>query len=401
MIVVIGGGASGMMASISASEMGKEVVLIEKTKRLGTKLSITGKGRCNITNACDRDEFFSNIPTNPKFLYSAFSTFSNYDAIDFFERNGVSTKIERGKRVFPKSDKATDVVNALTSKMKELGVKVIFDTAEEIITENKKVVGVKCRDRTYKCDSVLIATGGKSYPKTGSTGDGYELAKKVGHTVIKPKPSLVPLVTKEDVSSLMGLSLKNAAITLFDRSNKLCYQDFGEMLFTHFGLSGPVILSASSRLKDISGAKIVVDLKPALTEETLDERILRDFSEEKNKDFINSLDKLLPKKMIDYIVFRSGINPRKKVNEITKEERKNLVVLLKNLSFEIKDFLGLDEAIITSGGVDTKEINPKTMESKIIEGLYFSGEVIDIDAYTGGFNLQIAFSSGYVAGINM
>ena len=439
-VIVIGGGPAGLVSAISAATENNEVIVLEKMKEPGRKLLITGKGRCNITSSLPMEDFIKNIPGNGKFLYSAFNNFTNEDIIKLLKEQGVNVKIERGQRVFPISDKAIDVRDALINKAKKLGVKIITNAkVENIITkknqqvyiannsaenieknieEKDTVEGVEFllngKKEYIKCNKVILATGGKSYPGTGSTGDGYEIAKKLGHTITKIVPSLVPLEAKEDslkvCKKLQGLSLKNVNVKFMDtEKNKVIYEDFGEMLFTHFGLSGPTILSGSAHLlryKNLeellkSGKiKIIIDIKPALYIEKLDERILRDFSTEKNKMFKNSLDALLPKKMIDTIVELSNINPNKKVNEITKKERENLVNLLKKFAITIKGFRPIEEAIVTAGGVTIKEINPKTMESKIINGLYFAGEIIDVDAYTGGFNLQIAYSTGYTAGRN-
>lgn len=439
-VIVIGGGPAGLVSAISAATENNEVIVLEKMKEPGRKLLITGKGRCNITSSLPMEDFIKNIPGNGKFLYSAFNNFTNEDIIKLLKEQGVNVKIERGQRVFPVSDKAIDVRDALINKAKKLGVKIITNAkVENIITkkneqvyiannsaenieknieEKDTVEGVEFllngKKEYIKCNKVILATGGKSYPGTGSTGNGYEIAKKLGHTITKIVPSLVPLEAKEDslevCKKLQGLSLKNVNVKFMDtEKNKVIYEDFGEMLFTHFGLSGPTILSGSAHLlryKNLeellkSGKiKIIIDIKPALSIEKLDERILRDFSTEKNKMFKNSLDALLPKKMIDTIIELSNINPNKKVNEITKKERENLVNLLKKFEITIKGFRPIEEAIVTAGGVTIKEINPKTMESKIINGLYFAGEIIDVDAYTGGFNLQIAYSTGYTAGRN-
>ncbi len=400
-IAVIGGGPAGMMAAASAAYLGADVLIIEKNKFLGKKLRITGKGRCNITNSAEILEFINNIPVNGKFMHSAFHAFDNNDITDLLSRYGVETKIERGGRIFPVSDNAKDVVEALKKYVKDSGAKAISGTVTEVLkTENGFKVKVKEKG-TISCDKVIIATGGASYPQTGSTGDGYRFAKSLGHKVIKPKPSLVPLVTEGNLSNrLMGLSLKNIEIKITDENEKKIYTDFGEMLFTHYGVSGPVILSASSHLRDIETQKytLSIDLKPALDAETLDKRILRDFEKEQNRDFINSLDALLPQKLIPVIVELSGIPERKKVRDITKAERLKLSEAIKNVTLRIKGTRPIAEAIITSGGIDVKEINPKTMESKIVSGLYFAGEVIDVDAYTGGFNLQIAYSTGYLSG---
>lgn len=401
MVIVIGGGAAGLMASISAAQKGAAVTLIEKNTEVGKKLRITGKGRCNVTNACDTEDIFKNIPTNHRFLYSAIYGFSNYDVMDFFENCGVSLKTERGERVFPVSDKAADIVNALKVRASSLGVKTVMGTVCEIIAENNCVKGVKTDSGVYFADSIILATGGKSYPQTGSDGSGYILAEKLGHSIKTIKPALVPVETVEDTTSLMGLSLRNIQLTVLDKNDKKKYSDFGEMLFSHYGMTGPTVLSASSHMGDNpQGMKIEIDLKPALDEATLDKRILRDFEKYHNRNFENSLSDLLPSKMIDYIVEKSGIYKYKKVNSITKEERKNLLLLLKHLTFTVKKYRPVEEAIVTSGGVNVKEINASTMESRIVNGLYFAGEVIDVDAYTGGFNLQIAFSTGHLAGVS-
>lgn len=399
-IAVIGGGPAGIFAASSAAMQGASVLLIEKNSYLGKKMGITGKGRCNITNACDIRDFIANIPVNGKFMHSAFYAFSNDDMIDLLSRYGVETKIERGNRVFPVSDKAKTVIDALKAYAKDCGVRAVQDNVLAVKKSEQGFILDLEKKGKLKSDKVIIATGGASYTATGSTGDGYKFAKSLGHTIITPTPSLVPLTTSGNIAKdLMGLSLKNISIKITDTNGKKLYEDFGEMLFTHFGVSGPVILSASSHLRDFSKKYILsIDLKPALDEETLDKRILRDFSAELNKDFINSLDELLPKKIIPVIVKLSGIPERKKVRDITRAERTTLVNLIKNFTLEIIGTRPINEAIITSGGVCVKEINPKTMESKIVPGLFFAGEIIDVDAYTGGFNLQIAYSTGYLAG---
>ena len=402
-IAVIGGGPAGIMAASSAALNGADVLLIEQNSYLGKKMGITGKGRCNITNACDIRDFIANIPVNGKFMHSAFYAFSNEDMINLLQRYGVETKIERGNRVFPVSDKAKTVVDALKRYAKDSGVRAVQDKVISVKKSDKGfLVNLEKHKKTVVADKVIIATGGASYTATGSTGDGYKFASSLGHSIITPTPSLVPLTTSGDTAkSLMGLSLKNVAIKILDSNNKKLYEDFGEMLFTHFGVSGPVILSASSHIRDFSKKYILsIDLKPALRDEELDKRILRDFSRELNRDFINSLDELLPKKLIPAVVLLSGIPERKKVRDITKAERLKLVQIFKNFTLEINGTRPINEAIITSGGVSVKEINPKTMESKIVPGLYFAGEVIDVDAYTGGFNLQIAYSTGHLAGEN-
>ena len=430
-VIVVGGGPAGMMAAITASKQGHQVTLIEKMPSLGRKLLITGKGRCNITSSLDMSKFIENTPTNGKFLYSCFQNFTNQDIIKFLKEEGLEIKEERGNRIFPVTDKSLDVLKCFTKKLKEQNIQVEYNTkvTELIVSETEseitnakkeqklKIDGVKTSkgvsEKIEKADKVILATGGKSYPLTGSTGDGYGLAKKVGHTVTELRPSLIPLETYdiETCRKLQGLTLKNVAIIINDiEKNKKIYEDFGEMIFTHFGVSGPIILSSSAHLtryknnlEKMKNKKIVlkIDLKPALSEEKLEERVLRDFNELKNKQFKNSLDKLLPQKLIPVIIEKSSIPENKKVNEITKEERKKLVHLLKNYEIEIKGFRPIEEAIITSGGVSTKEINPKTMESKIVKGLYFAGEIIDVDSYTGGFNLQIAYSTGYTAGLEV
>ena len=415
--IVIGGGPAGMMSAITASNQGDEVIILEKQNSLGRKLLITGKGRCNITSSLSMDEFIKNTPTNGKFLYSAFKQYTNLDIINFLKEQGLEVKEERGNRVFPVTDKSLDVLECFKKKIKELNIKVKYEEkVEEILVEENegksKVIGVKTKNNKIFADKVILATGGKSYPLTGSTGDGYKLAKKLGHTITKIRPSLVPIETydKQLCKELQGLSLKNVEIKIVDLENsKNIYEDFGEMIFTHFGVSGPMILSGSAHLcryknidEKLNSRKILleIDLKPALSEKKLDDRILRDFREEKNKQFKNSLDKLLPQKLIPVIIDKSNINPSKKVNEITKEERKKLVDLLKCFKLELKRFRPIEEAIITNGGINIKEINPKTMESKIVDGLFFAGEIIDVDSYTGGFNLQIAYSTGYVAGLH-
>lgn len=399
-VIVIGGGAAGMMAAGTAAKQGHSVALIEQNKLLGKKLMITGKGRCNITNAAESvEDLLKNVITNSRFLYSAFYSFDNFQTIDFFESAGVQTKVERGNRVFPVSDKSIDVVNALRNFLIENNVEIINDTVLNIETQNNIISGVTCKKRGFlHADSVILATGGVSYPATGSTGDGFKWAENLGHTITPLTPSLVPVTIAEEwISSVQGLSLKNVAITV--KNNKTIYTDFGEMMFAHFGLTGPIILSASAHMKNAENVKIFLDLKPALSEKQLDERLLRDFSENMNKDFINSLNKLLPKALIPALVELSGIDPHQKVNSISSKARKEFVSLLKNIEFNVTGFAPIEQAIITSGGISAKEINPSTMESKKIPGLFFAGEIIDVDALTGGFNLQIAFSTGYLAGL--
>ena len=413
-VVVIGGGPAGMMAAITSAENENEVILLEKNKGLGKKLLITGKGRCNITSSLPMEDFIKNTPGNGMFLYSAYNKFTNQDIISFLKKQGLDVKEERGNRIFPVTDKSQDVLNCFEKKLKNLkNVKIMYEmpVSEILINEEKRITGVKCKNGAIiNAEKVILATGGKSYPLTGSTGDGYEMAKKLGHTITKIKPSLVPLETYEQDlhRSLQGLSLRNVKIKMVDTcKNKTIYEDFGEMLFTHFGVSGPVILSGSAHLvryKNIDELlknkkiKLLIDLKPALTEEKLNDRILRDFEDFKNKNFKNSLDKLLPQKLIPVIIKRSGINPEKQVNSITKQERIQIVKLLKEFEVTIKNFRRIEDGIITAGGISIKEVNPKTMESKLILGLYFAGEILDVDSYTGGFNLQIAYSTGFVAG---
>lgn len=411
-VVVIGGGPAGMISAISAAKVGDEVTIVEKNNILGKKILVTGKGRCNITSSIDINDFISNIPGNGRFLYSAFDNFTNNDILELLKKEGVAVKEERGNRIFPISDKAEDVRSALERAVKKSNVRIKLNSkVTEIETKNGKVEAVKINENEeIVADKVILATGGMSYPLTGSTGDGYAMAEKLGHTIKEIRGSLVPLIAEKSVcSKLQGLSLRNVAITISDiEKNKKIYEDFGEMLFTHFGVSGPVILSGSAHLlryknidKKLLDNKIIlnIDLKPALSFEQLDARVLRDFEEFKNKQYKNALDKLLPKKMIEVIIEKSNIDPEKQVNAITKEERQNLVKLLKNFKIIIKGFRPVEDAIVTAGGINIKEIDPKTMQSKIINGLYFAGEIIDVDAYTGGFNLQIAYSTGYTAGM--
>ena len=413
-VIVIGGGPAGMMAAITAAEYGNNVTIIEKNSDFGKKLLITGKGRCNITSSLYMSEFIKNTPGNGQFLYSAFQNYTNTDIIDFLKNQGLEVKEERGNRIFPVTDKSIDVLNCFKSKINELKIKKLFNTrVQKILVQNGEVLGVRTEKEIIQTDKIILATGGKSYPLTGSTGDGYLIAKNIGHKVTEIRPSLVPLVIyeKNECKEMQGLSLRNVGIKIIDESkNKLIYEDFGEMIFTHFGISGPTILSGSAHLvryKEIDNLmkeqkiKLQIDLKPALTEEQLDERILRDFKEFKNKQFKHALDKLLPQKMIPIVIEKTKINEEKRVNEITKEERRNLVKVLKKFELTIKDFRPVEEAIITSGGINIKEINPKTMESKLVKGLYFAGEIIDVDTYTGGFNLQIAYSTGYTAGMHV
>ena len=403
-VCVVGGGAAGMMAAISAAEAGAEVTLFERNDRLGKKLRITGKGRCNVTNDCDLNEFLANVPTNPRFLYAALSGFSTADTKAFFEDAGVPLKTERGKRVFPVSDRAGDIVSALERKCKACGVQILHRRVLELLVENGQTVGVKSLDGDFCADAVILCTGGRSYPQTGSDGDGYRFAENVGHTVTAIAPSLVPLTAEgKFCASMQGLSLKNVTLRMTEvATGKTVYEDFGEMMFTHFGLTGPLILSASAHLRDVQPGKYEahIDLKPALDEKMLDARIRSDFAKYQNRDLINALDDLLPQKMIAPFIRICEIDSRKKVNSITREERERMVKSLKDLRVLLNGFRSINEAIITRGGVSVKEINPRTMESKLISGLYFAGEIIDVDAYTGGFNLQIAFSTAVAAGQN-
>ena len=429
-VIVIGAGAAGMMAAIAAAGNGHQVTVLEKNEKAGKKIYITGKGRCNITNACDVEELFNNVVTNKKFLYSAFYGFTNDDVVAMLNTAGLATKVERGNRVFPVSDRAGDVIAALVRIMKKLGVKLEYDTTvTEIITGTldktddtadvadggkcgaaagaiaTTVTGVRCTSgKVYPADAVIVATGGVSYPTTGSTGDGYEFAQRTGHNVTALSPALVPFnVAEEDVKELQGLALKNSGVTIYDGKKKL-YEDFGELLFTHFGVSGPTVLSASSyvakKIKD-HPLRLVIDLKPGLDTEQLDARVLRDFDEFMNKNFNNALDKLLPKSLIPVVIRRSGIDEYKKVHEISREERMRLIGTIKNLEFTLTGLRGFNEAIITQGGVSVRDIDPSTMESKKVGGLYFAGEVLDLDAVTGGFNLQIAWSTGHLAGMSV
>lgn len=426
-IIVIGGGAAGMMAAVAASEKGNKVCLIEKNEKLGKKLFITGKGRCNVTNAADMETLFANVCTNEKFLYSAFYQYDNQSVMSFLEKAGCPLKIERGERVFPVSDRSSDVIAAFTRELKKLGVEIMLNTCvQELLVKDisepvddsegfpteprmgkqdavrQMIVGVKLTNgKTMQADAVIVCTGGISYPSTGSTGDGYRFAEETGHRLVERKPSLVPLETAEDwCKDLMGLSLRNVSLRMMMGKKEL-YKDFGEMLFTHFGVSGPLVLSASSyyaKQKKGGEIKLYIDLKPALDEEQLDKRLLRDFDESKNKQFKNALGGLFPAKLIPVMIELSGIYPDKKVNEITREERRGFVSLIKNLPCTVTGTRSFAEAIITQGGISVKDVNPSTMESKKVNGLYFAGEVLDLDAMTGGFNLQIAWSTGHLAG---
>ena len=401
-IAVIGGGPAGLMAAGLAAEAGASVTLFEKNPKVGRKLAITGKGRCNVTNNCDVQTVLANVPVNPRFLYSALGRFSPADTMAFFENLGVPLKTERGGRVFPVSDKAIDVVDALFFWVKRAGVTIVNEPVEDILTRDGRVTGVFTGNHDHKADRVILATGGASYPLTGSTGDGYRFAKALGHTIVPPRPSLVPLVEDGTVcQSLMGLSLRNVAITVLE-NDKTIYQDFGEMLFTHFGLSGPLILSASAHMRHFGSKnyRIEIDLKPALDEKTLDKRVLGDFEKHKNSDFVNALGELLPRKLIPAVIEAAGIDPRVKVHSITKAERASLVRVLKHFPIRISGARPIAEAIVTTGGVSVKQVDPKTMASKVTPGLYFAGEILDVDAYTGGFNLQIAWATGRLAGLS-
>ena len=402
-VVIIGGGAAGLMAAYRAAQGGNSVTVLEKNQKVGRKIMITGKGRCNVTNNCDTDTLIKNVAVNGRFLYSAFNHFPSYSTMEFFETAGVPLKTERGNRVFPVSDKASDIVDALYAALKRAGAKILNKAAQKIIVENGKISGVICNGgEHFSADAVVLATGGASYPLTGSTGDGYKMAQSLGHTVTELKASLIPITVHEGFcTTLSGLSLKNVILSVFEEGKKKpIFNEMGEMLFTHFGVSGPLVLSASSLMRKIDEKKykMFIDLKPALDTQTLDARLQRDFSENLNKDIINSLDKLLPKSLIPVVIKLSGIDLRTKVNQITREQRAALLSVIKALPLTVTGFRPIEEAIITSGGISVKEIDPSTMQSKLISGLYFAGEIIDVDAYTGGFNLQIAFSTGSLAG---
>lgn len=408
-VIVIGGGAAGMMAAYAAASNGKQVTLIEKNEKLGKKIYITGKGRCNVTNDCDVEDLFKQILRNPKFLYSAIYEFDNYQVQQFFEENGCPLKVERGGRVFPVSDHASDIISALERKLRSLGVDILLrNEVQEILSQNDEITGVVVKSLTsskitkMEAKQVIVCTGGVSYPSTGSTGDGYEFASALGHTIKVPSPSLVPFETKETfVKDLMGLALKNVEVTIKDGKGKKLFSDFGEMLFTHFGVSGPLILSASAKVNDMiqkEPLQMFINLKPALTREQLDKRVLREFDDNKNRQFKNAIASLFPSSLTPIMIHLSGIEPDIMVNEITKGMRDEFVSLIQALPLTITGVRGFNEAIVTKGGVNVKEINPSTMESKLIKGLYFAGEIIDCDAYTGGFNLQIAWSTGHLAG---
>ncbi|MEG2787303.1 MAG: NAD(P)/FAD-dependent oxidoreductase [Romboutsia sp.] len=401
-IVVIGAGPAGMMSAITASKNNNEVILIDGNDRLGKKLFITGKGRCNVTNSKDISEFFDFIPGNPYFLYSSLYTFTNEDTMNFFENEGIKLKIERGGRVFPNSDKSSDIIRGLSNAISRSNIKIMLNSkVTKIIRDNNKIIGVEVDNNIIDGDHFIIATGGASYPLTGSRGDGQKFAKILGHNIVDLKPSLVPIEIKETlVKELMGLSLRNIELSIFE-DNKNVFKDFGEMIFTHFGISGPLVLSGSRFIKNSKKYTVSIDLKPALDAKELDLRIQRDFKKYINKDFKNSLDDLLPKKLIPIIIKRSEIPEDKKVNEITKEERKKLLISIKEFTLTVKGLRPLEEAIVTAGGIDTKEIDPSTMRSKLISNLSFAGEVIDVDAFTGGYNVQIALSTGYISGSNV
>lgn len=402
--VIIGGGAAGMMAAVTAGERGRNVVLLEHEPFCGKKLRITGKGRCNVCNNCDEKTFLQNVPTNPKFLYSALSRFAPSDVIAFFESLGVPLKTERGNRVFPVSDNAHDVARALERAMRAAGVRILQENAEEVLTDAGAVSGVKCGAGSIAAESVLLATGGVSYPLTGSTGDGHRMAAALGHSVTPLRPSLVPLTSDDpDCAAMQGFSLKNVVLTLFDRSHNVLYRELGEMMFTHFGVTGPLVLSASAHMRasDALPYSLEIDLKPGLDEKKLDARILRDFEKYRNRDFANALCDLAGRTMIPVLVRRSGIPPETKVNAITRAQRQTLVSLFKAFPVSISGTRPVAEAIVTSGGVSVREVDPRSMESKIVRGLYFAGEILDVDAYTGGFNLQIAWSTGRLAGAHL
>lgn len=403
-VIIIGAGAAGCMAAVTAAQRGARVTLFDKNQKIGRKMLITGKGRCNVTNNCDRDTLLASVPTNTRFLYSAFSAFTPQDTMEFFEQNGVELKTERGNRVFPKSDKSMDIIDAFFRLIREYKINLVNEKVTDLILENSLAVGVKTEKRKYYADKVILCCGGCSYPQTGSDGYGYILAQQAGHSITEPRPSLIPIVVEEEwCSELQGLSLKNVSLTVKNDKGKSVYSDFGEMIFTHYGVSGPIVLSASAHMniKKTDIYKLSIDLKPALSDEQLDKRIQKDFEKYINKDIINSLIDLLPKKLIPVVISLAGIDFHIKCHEITKVQRRKLVITIKNLTLTYKEFRPIAEAIVTSGGVKVKEINPKTMESKLCENLYFAGELIDVDAYTGGFNLQIAFSTGFLAGCSV
>ena len=399
-IFVVGGGAAGMMAAITAAENGAQVTLLERNDRLGKKLYITGKGRCNVTNDCAPEDFFPNVPRNPRFLYSAVYAFPPREVMAWFEARGCALKTERGNRVFPQSDKSASVIDALRAELRRLGVRVLQERALDIVTQDGAVCGIETDGGFHKTERVILATGGCSYPQTGSTGDGYRMLEKLGHTIVPPVGSLVPLVEKGyDCKQMQGLALKNVALRLVNQKGKTVFEEFGELLFTHFGLSGPVVLSASAHMNEKDSYTVLLDLKPALDEQKLDLRLLRDFEKFQNRDFENALVELLPRSMIPVIVRRSGIPAEEKVHSITREQRRALLELMKRFPVEIACKAPVEEAIVTSGGVKVSEIEPGTMQSKRVRGLYAAGELLDVDAYTGGFNLQIAWATGRAAGL--
>ena len=399
-VFVVGGGAAGMMAAITAAENGAQVTLLERNDRLGKKLYITGKGRCNVTNDCAPEDFFQNVPRNPRFLYSAIYAFPPREVMAWFEARGCALKTERGNRVFPQSDKSASVIDALRAELRRLGVRVLQERALDIVTQDGAVCGIETDGGFHKTERVILATGGCSYPQTGSTGDGYRMLEKLGHTIVPPVGSLVPLVEKGyDCKQMQGLALKNVTLRLVNQKGKTVFEEFGELLFTHFGLSGPVVLSASAHMNEKDAYTVLLDLKPALDEQKLDLRLLRDFEKFQNRDFENALVELLPKSMIPVIVRRSGIPAEEKVHSITREQRRALLELMKRFPVEIACKAPVEEAIVTSGGVKVSEIEPGTMQSKRVHGLYAAGELLDVDAYTGGFNLQIAWATGRAAGL--
>lgn len=399
-IFVVGGGAAGMMAAITAAENGAQVTLLERNDRLGKKLYITGKGRCNVTNDCAPEDFFPNVPRNPRFLYSAIYAFPPREVMAWFEARGCALKTERGNRVFPQSDKSASVIDALRAELRRLGVRVLQERALDIVTQDGAVCGIETDGGFHKTERVILATGGCSYPQTGSTGDGYRMLEKLGHTIVPPVGSLVPLVEKGyDCKQMQGLALKNVALRLVNQKGKTVFEEFGELLFTHFGLSGPVVLSASAHMNEKDAYTVLLDLKPALDEQKLDLRLLRDFEKFQNRDFENALVELLPRSMIPVIVRRSGIPAEEKVHSITREQRRALLELMKRFPVEIACKAPVEDAIVTSGGVKVSEIEPGTMQSKRVRGLYVAGELLDVDAYTGGFNLQIAWATGRAAGL--
>ena len=399
-IFVVGGGAAGMMAAITAAENGAQVTLLERNDRLGKKLYITGKGRCNVTNDCAPEDFFQNVPRNPRFLYSAIYAFPPREVMAWFEARGCALKTERGNRVFPQSDKSASVIDALRAELRRLGVRVLQERALDIVTQDGAVCGIETDGGFHKTERVILATGGCSYPQTGSTGDGYRMLEKLGHTIVPPVGSLVPLVEKGyDCKQMQGLALKNVTLRLVNQKGKTVFEEFGELLFTHFGLSGPVVLSASAHMNEKDSYTVLLDLKPALDEQKLDLRLLRDFEKFQNRDFENALVELLPRSMIPVIVRRSGIPAEEKVHSITREQRRALLELMKRFPVEIACKAPVEEAIVTSGGVKVSEIEPGTMQSKRVRGLYVAGELLDVDAYTGGFNLQIAWATGRAAGL--